>query len=195
MARQPSAVSRQPSAVSRQPSAVSRQPFIVKGMRRIMAKTPLMDQYRKIKERYPDTLLFFRLGDFYEMFFDDAVTASRELELTLTGRNAGLDGKAPMCGVPYHAAETYIYRLIQKGYRVAVCEQLEDPKKVKGLVKRDVIKVITPGTILFENSIADKSNNYLVYIVEEGKELAVVMADISTGECWWGVWDSPRGSF
>lgn len=157
-----------------------------------MAKTPLMDQYRKIKERYPDTLLFFRLGDFYEMFFDDAVTASRELELTLTGRNAGLDGKAPMCGVPYHAAETYIYRLIQKGYRVAVCEQLEDPKKVKGLVKRDVIKVITPGTILFENSIADKSNNYLVYIVEEGKELAIVMADISTGECWWGVWDSKK---
>lgn len=157
-----------------------------------MAKTPLMDQYRSIKEQYPDALLFFRLGDFYEMFFDDAVTASRELELTLTGRNAGLEGRAPMCGVPFHAAEIYIYRLIQKGYKVAVCEQLEDPKKVKGLVKRGVIKVVTPGTILFENSIADKSNNYLAYVVEEGKELAVVMADISTGECWWGVWDSKK---
>ncbi len=157
-----------------------------------MAKTPLMDQYRTIKDQYPDALLFFRLGDFYEMFFDDAVTASRELELTLTGRNAGLEGRAPMCGVPFHAAETYIYRLIQKGYKVAICEQLEDPKKVKGLVKRGVIKVVTPGTILFENAIADKSNNYLAYIVEEGKELAVVMADISTGECWWGVWDSRK---
>lgn len=94
-----------------------------------MAKTPLMDQYRKIKENYPDALLFFRLGDFYEMFFDDAVTASRELELTLTGRNAGMEERAPMCGVPYHAAETYIYRLIQKGYRVAICEQMEDPKR------------------------------------------------------------------
>ena len=154
-----------------------------------MAKTPLMDQYRKIKEHYPEALLFFRLGDFYEMFFDDAVTASRELELTLTGRNAGMDERAPMCGVPYHAAETYIYRLIQKGYRVAICEQMEDPKKAKGLVKREVIKVITPGTILFENSIADKSNNYLLYAVEEGKTLAAVMADVSTGECWWGEWD------
>ena len=157
-----------------------------------MAKTPLMDQYRKIKESYPDALLFFRLGDFYEMFFDDAVTASRELELTLTGRNAGADERAPMCGVPYHAAENYIYRLIQKGYRVAICEQMEDPKKAKGLVKREVIKVITPGTILFENSIADKSNNYLAYIVEAEKKLGAVMADISTGECWWGEWDAKK---
>lgn len=157
-----------------------------------MAKTPLMDQYREIKEKYPDTLLFFRLGDFYEMFFDDAITASKELELTLTGRAAGAEGRAPMCGVPFHAAETYIYRLIQKGYRVAVCEQLEDPKKVKGLVKRGVIKVITPGTILFENAIADASNNYLAYIVEDGQKLGVVMADISTGECWWGIWDGRK---
>ena len=157
-----------------------------------MAKTPLMDQYRKIKEHYPDALLFFRLGDFYEMFFDDAVTASRELELTLTGRNAGMDERAPMCGVPYHAAEVYIYRLIQKGYRVAICEQMEDPKKAKGLVKREVIKVITPGTILFENAIAGKSNNYLACIVEDGRNLGAVMADVSTGECWWGVWDGRK---
>ncbi len=157
-----------------------------------MAKTPLMDQYREVKEKYPDALLFFRLGDFYEMFFDDAVTASRELELTLTGRNAGNDERVPMCGVPFHAAETYIYRLIQKGYRVAICEQMEDPKKAKGLVKREVIKVITPGTILFENSLANKSNNYLAYILESKNALSVVMADISTGECWWGSWDARK---
>lgn len=157
-----------------------------------MGKTALMDQYREIKEKYPDALLFFRLGDFYEMFFDDAITASRELELTLTGRTAGLEERAPMCGVPFHAAETYIYRLIQKGYRVAICEQLEDPKLVKGLVKRGVIRVVTPGTILYENSIADKSNNYLAYLAEEGKTLGAVIADISTGECWWGAWDMKR---
>ena len=97
-----------------------------------------------------------------------------------------------MCGVPYHAAENYIYRLIQKGYRVAICEQLEDPKTARGLVKRGVIKVITPGTILYENAIADKSNNYLIYIHEEGRNLAAAMADVSTGECWWGLWDSRK---
>lgn len=157
-----------------------------------MAKTPMMDQYKEIKEKYSDALLFFRLGDFYEMFFDDAITASRELELTLTGRTAGLEERAPMCGVPFHSAETYIYRLIQKGYRVAICEQLEDPKLAKGLVKRDVIRVITPGTILYENAIADKSNNYLLYVLEEGRSLAVALADVSTGECWWGLWDAKK---
>ena len=157
-----------------------------------MAKTPLMDQYKRIKEQYQDALLFFRLGDFYEMFFDDAVTASRELELTLTGRNAGMDQRAPMCGVPFHSAEIYIYRLIQKGYRVAICEQMEDPKKAKGLVKREVIRVITPGTILFENAIADKANNYLAYIALREGKLAAVMADVSTGECWWGLWDRKK---
>jgi DNA mismatch repair protein MutS len=155
-------------------------------------KTPLMDQYKSIKAQYADSILFFRLGDFYEMFYDDAITVSHELELTLTGKNTGEEKRAPMCGVPFHAAETYIYRLIQKGYRVAICEQLEDPKKSKGLVKRGVIRVITPGTILYENSIADKSNNYLVYICEAGKKLAAVMGDISTGECWWGVWDRKK---
>ena len=157
-----------------------------------MAKTPLMDQYKKVKEQYPDSLLFYRLGDFYELFYEDALTASHELELTLTGKNAGPEGRVPMCGVPFHAAEVYIYRLIQKGYKVAICEQLEDPKKAKGLVKRDVIRVITPGTILFENSIADKSNNYLIYILEAEKEIDAVLADVSTGECWWGVWDKKK---
>lgn len=157
-----------------------------------MAKTPLMAQYKQIKDGYKDCLLFYRLGDFYELFYDDAITASHELELTLTGKNAGPEGRVPMCGIPFHAAEIYIYRLIQKGYRVAICEQLEDPKKAKGLVKRDVIRVITPGTILFENSIADKSNNYLIYIMEADKEIDAVLADVSTGECWWGVWDKKK---
>lgn len=157
-----------------------------------MAKTPLMKQYKEVKDNYEDCLLFYRLGDFYELFYDDAVTASHELELTLTGKNAGDEGRVPMCGVPFHAAEIYIYRLVQKGYKVAVCEQLEDPKKVKGLVKRDVIRVITPGTILFENAIADKSNNYLTCILESDKDIDVVIADISTGECWWGVWDKKK---
>lgn len=157
-----------------------------------MAKTPLMEQYKQVKDQYQDCLLFYRLGDFYELFYDDAVTASHELELTLTGKNAGAEGRVPMCGVPFHAAEIYIYRLIQKGYKVAICEQLEDPKKAKGLVKRDVIRVITPGTILFENSIADKSNNYLIYIMETEKELDAVLSDVSTGECWWGVWDKKK---
>jgi len=117
---------------------------------------------------------------------------SHELELTLTGKAAGADGRVPMCGVPYHAAESYIYRLIQRGYKVAVCEQLEDPKKTKGLVKRDVIRVITPGTILFENSIADKANNYLMYVYEADREIDAVLADVTTGECWWGVVGTKR---
>ena len=157
-----------------------------------MAKTPLMAQYKQVKDGYKDCLLFYRLGDFYELFYDDALTASHELELTLTGKNAGPEGRVPMCGIPFHAAEIYIYRLIQKGYKVASCEQLEDPTTAKGLVKRDVIRVITPGTILFENSIADKSNNYLIYIMEADKEIDAVLADVSTGECWWGVWDKKK---
>lgn len=156
------------------------------------AKSPLMEQYKSIKNEYKDAFLFYRLGDFYELFYDDAVTVSHELELTLTGKNAGPEGRVPMCGIPYHAAETYIYRLVQKGYKVAICEQMEDPKKAKGLVKRDVIRIITPGTILFENSIADKSNNYLAYFYETDKEINAVLADISTGECWWGIWDKKK---
>lgn len=156
------------------------------------AKSPLMEQYKSIKNEHKDAFLFYRLGDFYELFYDDAVTVSHELELTLTGKNAGPEGRVPMCGIPYHAAETYIYRLVQKGYKVAICEQMEDPKKAKGLVKRDVIRIITPGTILFENSIADKSNNYLAYFYETDKEINAVLADVSTGECWWGIWDKKK---
>ena len=156
------------------------------------AKSPLMEQYKSIKNEHKDAFLFYRLGDFYELFYDDAVTVSHELELTLTGKNAGPEGRVPMCGIPYHAAETYIYRLVQKGYKVAICEQLEDPKKAKGLVKRDVIRIVTPGTILFENSIADKSNNYLAYLYETDNDIVAVLADISTGECWWGIWDKKK---
>ena len=110
--------------------------------------SPMMQQYFSTKEKYPDTILFFRLGDFYEMFFEDAVTVSGELDLTLTGRDCGQEERAPMCGVPFHSAESYIAKLVAKGYKVAICEQMEDPKLVKGLVKRDVIRVITPGTVL-----------------------------------------------
>lgn len=156
------------------------------------AKSPLMEQYKSIKNEHKDAFLFYRLGDFYELFYDDAVTVSHELELTLTGKNAGPEGRVPMCGIPYHAAETYIYRLVQKGYKVAICEQMEDPKKAKGLVKRDVIRIVTPGTILFENSIADKSNNYLAYLYETDNDIDAVLTDISTGECWWGIWDKKK---
>ena len=113
-----------------------------------MALTPMMQQYMEVKNKYKDCILFYRLGDFYEMFFDDALTASRELELTLTGRDCGLAERAPMCGVPYHAVEGYLDRLIEKGYKVAICEQLEDPALAKGLVQRDVIRVVTPGTVI-----------------------------------------------
>ena len=113
----------------------------------------MMKQYFEMKEKYPNTILFFRLGDFYEMFFNDAKTVSRELELTLTGRECGQEERAPMCGVPFHSAESYIAKLVAKGYKVAICEQLEDPKLAKGLVKRDVIRVITPGTVLTRDEI------------------------------------------
>ena len=114
--------------------------------------TPMMRQYREAKAAHPEAILFFRMGDFYEMFGDDAVLASRELDITLTARSAGEEGKVPMCGVPYHAVENYIARLIDKGYRVAICEQMEDPKTVKGLVKRDIIRIISPGTCLLYTS-------------------------------------------
>ena len=117
--------------------------------------TPMMRQYLEMKDKYPGMILFFRLGDFYEMFFDDAKLVSRELELTLTGKSCGLEERAPMCGVPFHSAETYINRLIEKGYKVAICEQMEDPATAKGLVKRDVIRVVTPGTVI-EQSMLDE---------------------------------------
>ncbi len=144
--------------------------------------TPMMEQYFEIKRQYADHLLFYRLGDFYEMFFDDAVTASRVLELTLTGRDCGEAERAPMCGVPFHAADTYITRLIEKGYKVAICEQTEDPTMAKGLVKREVIRVITPGTVIDSIMLPEQKNNYLCSIYVGGGEYGVCFADISTAE-------------
>ncbi|MBR3298203.1 MAG: DNA mismatch repair protein MutS [Clostridia bacterium] len=148
--------------------------------------TPMMRQYLEMKEKYNDCLLFFRLGDFYEMFFDDTVTASRELELTLTGRDCGLPERAPMCGVPYHSVNTYITRLIQKGYKVAICEQLTDPALSNGLVERDVIRVITPGTVIEEQMLDERQNNYIAAVCAQGKsgstEYSLAYCDVSTGE-------------
>lgn len=147
--------------------------------------TPMMQQYMEFKNKYPEELLFYRMGDFYEMFFEDAKTASRELGLTLTGRDGGLEERIPMCGVPHHAVEPYLAKLIKKGYRVAICEQMEDPRLAKGLVKREVIKIITPGTALNESLLEEGGNRYLVYLREDDGVLCLVLADVSTGECRW----------
>ena len=144
--------------------------------------TPMMEQYFEIKNQYKDYLVFYRLGDFYEMFFDDAILASRELELTLTGRDCGEEERAPMCGVPFHSAEGYIGRLIEKGYKVAICEQTEDPALAKGLVRREVIRVITPGTVIETNLLSEKTNNYLCAVYRSEFECGVSFADISTGQ-------------
>ena len=144
--------------------------------------SPMMQHYLQTKEEYKDCILFYRLGDFYEMFFDDAINVSRELELTLTGKDCGQAERAPMCGIPYHAAETYISRLISKGYKVAICEQLEDPKKAKGIVQRDVIRVVTPGTVMESNLLEEKKNNYLMCIYKSGIFYGVTVCDISTGD-------------
>ena len=146
--------------------------------------SPMMRHYISTKEEYPDSILFYRLGDFYEMFFDDALTVSRELELTLTGKDCGLEERAPMCGVPYHAAALYISRLISKGYKVAICEQTEDPKTAKGMVKRDVIRVVTPGTLVDEEFLDDKTNNYLAVIYMAGNTAGISVSDVSTGEIY-----------
>lgn len=148
--------------------------------------TPMLEQYREIKSRHLNDILFFRMGDFYEMFFEDAETASRELEITLTARDGGGGKRVPMCGVPYHSADGYIAKLIEKGYKVAVCEQTEDPRQAQGIVKREVVKVITPGTVLSDQLLPDKANNYLVVLLEEGGLLCFAAVDISTGECMWG---------
>ncbi|MBO7377090.1 MAG: DNA mismatch repair protein MutS, partial [Clostridia bacterium] len=144
--------------------------------------SPMMEQYFKIKEQYRDYLLFYRLGDFYEMFFDDAKTASRELELTLTGRDCGENERAPMCGVPFHSADSYIQKLIAKGYKVAICEQTEDPATAKGLVKREVIRIVTAGTVLEPEMLQDGRNNYLASVCLDGDSAGVCFADVSTGE-------------
>ncbi len=144
--------------------------------------TPMMQQYMKTKEDYKDCILFYRLGDFYEMFFDDAVTASKELDLTLTGKSCGLEERAPMCGVPYHAVDTYLNKLVSKGYKVAICEQLEDPATAKGIVKRDVIRIVTPGTILNTEGMDETKNNYLMCVVYLTDRFGLSVADVTTGD-------------
>lgn len=144
--------------------------------------TPMMQQYMETKNQYKDCILFYRLGDFYEMFFDDALCVTKELELTLTGKSCGLDERAPMCGVPFHSAESYINRLVERGYKVAICEQVEDPKSAKGLVKREVIRVVTPGTNSFTSSLDETRNNYLMGIVSIEGKFGISVVDVTTGE-------------
>ena len=161
--------------------------LVVKKMKRSEVQreklSPMMQQYMEIKDKYEDCIIFFRLGDFYEMFFDDAILASRVLELTLTGKQAGLEERVPMCGIPHHAYAAYVDELIEKGYKVAICEQLEDPKLTKGMVKRDVIQVVTKGTRIDEN-IDSKSNNYIANIYSFDYCYGISFADISTGEVY-----------
>ena len=144
--------------------------------------TPMMRQYMETKKEYPDCILFYRLGDFYEMFFEDALTASRELEITLTGKNCGLEERAPMCGVPYHAVDSYLNRLVSKGYKVAICEQMEDPATAKGLVKRDVVRIVTPGTNLDTQALDETRNQYIMCVVYIADRYGVSVADVTTGD-------------
>ena len=144
--------------------------------------SPMMQHYLATKEKYKDCILFYRLGDFYEMFFDDAVNVSQELELTLTGKDCGQEQRAPMCGIPYHAAESYIAKLVQNGHKVAICEQLEDPKLAKGIVKRDVLRVVTPGTVTESNLLEEKKNNFIMSIFKKGIFFGIAICDISTGD-------------
>ena len=152
--------------------------------------SPMMQQYISIKEAHKDHILFFRLGDFYEMFFDDALLASKELELTLTGRDCGLEERAPMCGIPYHSSEAYIQRLLEKGYKVAICEQTEQPQKGKSLVNRDVIRVVTPGTVMENSMLSEDKNNYIASIYIYDRQASVCFCDISTGTMQTTVIDS-----
>ena len=147
-----------------------------------MALTPMMQQYLEMKEKYKDCILFYRLGDFYEMFFDHAKICSKELELTLTGKDCGLDERAPMCGIPYHAVNAYIPKMIEKGYKVAICEQVEDPKDAKGIVKREVVKIVTPGTITELTMLDEKKNNYILGMLLKSDSASIAFCDISTGE-------------
>ena len=154
--------------------------------------TPMMQHYLKTHEEYKDCILFYRLGDFYEMFFDDAKVVSKELELTLTGKSCGAEERAPMCGIPYHAAETYLTRLVKKGYKVAICEQVEDPKLAKGMVKREVTRVVTPGTTLNEQALDETKNNYIMCIAYIGDHYGISSADITTGDYYVTEVDSER---
>lgn len=149
-----------------------------------MAISPMMQQYLKTKEAYKDCVLFYRLGDFYEMFFDDALLVSKELELTLTGKDCGMEERAPMCGVPFHASETYLQRLVERGHKVAICEQIGDPKASKGLVQRDVVRVVTPGTTLSAHALDETKNNYLMCIVYLQERFGCAIADVTTGDCF-----------
>src|SRR5574344_256238 len=144
--------------------------------------TPLMVQYFEIKNQYKDCILFYRLGDFYEMFYDDAIVASKELEITLTGKDCGEAERAPMCGIPYHAVDGYLTKLVSKGYKVAICEQLEDPRFAKGIVKRDVIRIVTPGTNLNPQSLEESRNKYLMCIAYSSGRSGLSVVDITTGD-------------
>lgn len=144
--------------------------------------TPMMQQYMETKKEYSDCILFYRLGDFYEMFFEDALTASKELEITLTGKNCGQEERAPMCGIPYHAVDSYLTKLVSKGYKVAICEQVEDPKSAKGLVKREVVRIVTPGTNLNVQSLEETRNNYLMSISYMQNKIGISVADVTTGD-------------
>ena len=144
--------------------------------------TPMMQQYLQIKERYRDAILFFRLGDFYEMFFEDAQTAAKILDIALTSRNKTDDGSVPLCGVPYHSAEPYIQKLLEAGHKVAVCEQVEDPATAKGVVKREVVRVITPGTVTAAEALDARENNFLAAVCKNGEAFGLALTDITTGE-------------
>lgn len=146
--------------------------------------SPMMRQYMEIKERNKDSIVFFRLGDFYEMFFEDAKLASEELDLTLTGRDCGQEERAPMCGVPFHSCEGYIARLVEKGYKVAICEQMEDPSAAKGIVRRDVVRIVTPGTVIEDSMLKEDRNNYLASIFFTKETTALCFADASTGKAY-----------
>ena len=144
--------------------------------------SPMMKHYLQTKEENPDCLLFYRLGDFYEMFFEDAIICSRELELTLTGKACGMEERAPMCGIPYHAVDSYLTRLVKKGYKVAICEQMEDPKQAKGIVKREVIRIVTPGTNIDTQSLEESRNNYLMCVYYSDESIGITAVDVSTGD-------------
>ena len=143
--------------------------------------SPMMQQYLEIKKQHKDEILFYRIGDFYEMFFDDALTASRELDLTLTGKQCGLEERAPMCGVPFHSYEGYVARLISKGYKVAICEQMEDPALAKGLVKRDIIRIVTPGSVTESSMLVESKNNYYACVYGAAGTYGLCFCDVSTG--------------
>jgi len=154
--------------------------------------TPMMQQYFEIKNQHKDALVFYRLGDFYEMFFDDAIVASKELELTLTGRDCGEEERAPMCGVPFHSADQYIGKLVEKGYRVAICEQVEDPATAKGLVRREIVRIITPGTVVDAGQLTEQKNNYIAAVSTVDERIGVCFADISTGQLFATMFDGKR---